>query len=208
MMKIGLLGGTFDPIHNGHLAIARHAIDKLELGKIIFIPSGIPPHKTNQRISPPEIRFEMVRLAIEEYTDYEISDIETKNTEVNYTINTIKYFLEKIEKKDLFFLIGADSLYELYTWKDVDELVRLCQFAVFVRKEYPIKTLESADIHLERSTFRECLRHIIKMCPVNVSATEIREKVALGEPITGLVPLSVEKYIYSHGLYKNRSSHR
>ena len=201
-MKIGLLGGTFDPVHNGHYAVAENALRHLNLDKVIFIPCGIPPHKPPWEITPAHIRLQMVWSVAKENPLFECSDYEIKSKKPSYSIDTVRFFLKRIEKKDLFFIIGADSLYDLHTWKDIDGLVRLCQIAVVVRKGFCLKDITARDTHLSEETFHECLKQVIEMKPVDLSSTEIRRKVAAGESIHQLVPECIESFISTRGLYR------
>lgn len=133
MKKQAIFGGTFDPIHNGHLHIAYEALYKLNLDKIIFIPSGSPPHKSNKKITDAHIRYEMVQMAIREEKKFELSDYEMKKSGLSYTYETLEYFKAKFPKVKWYFLTGVDCLMELDGWKKIDRIMDICEFVVFNR---------------------------------------------------------------------------
>lgn len=133
MRKQAIFGGTFDPIHNGHLHIAYEALYKLNLDKIIFIPSGSPPHKSNKKITDAHIRYEMVQMAIREEKKFELSDYEMKKSGLSYTYETLEYFKAKFPKVKWYFLTGVDCLMELDGWKKIDRIMDICEFVVFNR---------------------------------------------------------------------------
>ena len=190
-MKIGLLGGTFDPIHIGHLVIANWIREDLGLEKVIFIPTGNPPHKLNCKVTDIKDRLEMVRLAINDNSHFEISDIEIRNEKISYTVNTLREFSET--GNEIYYIIGEDSLKELPKWKNPEEILKL-SYIVTVRRpnvsKYKIKFRNSKKI-----IFFDSLE-------ISISSTQIRERVKEGKSIKYLVHPAVEKYIKEKGLYK------
>lgn len=189
-MRIGLLGGTFNPIHNGHLNLAEEAKRTLKLDKIIFIPAYIPPHKGADNLIDAEVRFRMIELAIGGRGDFEILRYEIDKRQICYTIDTVEYLKDSYpEDTEIFFLIGADSLGELDTWKDIEELSKLCRFVVCDRPGFS-KILKYP--WLER----------IDITPIDVSSSQIRRRIREGRDITGLLPKAVEDYIRRNSLYK------
>jgi nicotinate-nucleotide adenylyltransferase len=184
-MRIGIYGGTFDPIHLGHLILARDAIEYLELNRLIFIPNTISPHKQHRASAPPEIRREMVAAAIAHELCFAMDDSEVARGGTSYTIDTVLQMKERFADADLFCLIGEDNVPELHTWRRIDELQRLVQFVVLNRTEektpHPFVTLQRR---------------------IDISATEIRSRVARGESIRYLVPDKVLKIIEREKLYK------
>ncbi len=183
--RIGILGGTFDPIHNGHLAIAKHALSQLDLEKIIFIPAGNPWQKS--RFSESSIRLELVKEAIKDNDKYEVSDIEVNNSEPSYTYETLQKLHEKYEDTEFYLLVGSDAVANFDTWKQPNLVKTLARIYVASRKgDFVI------DWRFDR----------LNMEPVSVSATEIRERVKNAENISDLVPQNVSSYILANGLYK------
>ena len=218
LKKIGLLGGTFDPVHNGHLAVASHVLDVLSLDTIWFIPAALPPHKAGhadgQDISGFGHRFNMLKRAIAGNTSFVLSDIEAKRTSPSYSIDTINILIPEIgEQADLFFIIGADAFLEIDTWKQYKELPDLVNFVIISRPTYsPDKVGEvilsnffDYTYDQTRDTWSSPLRNgsfiLQHMEPVPISSTDIRAKVRNNENIKGLVPSAVEDYIGKHSLY-------
>ncbi|OGX07776.1 MAG: nicotinate (nicotinamide) nucleotide adenylyltransferase, partial [Omnitrophica WOR_2 bacterium GWA2_47_8] len=138
-MKIGILGGTFNPIHVGHLAIAETALEKMGLNKIFFVPCHTPPHKEDKSLTAPSHRYNMVKLAIDENPRFEISDFEIQKKDKSYSIDTVKHFKNVFPKSELFFIIGYDMLDGLKQWKSIDEILKLASFIVINRPEYKKK---------------------------------------------------------------------
>jgi len=188
-MRIGILGGTFNPIHNGHLAIAEEAIKQLEFEKIIFIPAYIPPHKSSKDLVDVEDRLKMLELALEG-KEFEISTFEIEKGGPSYSIETIEFLRgEYPEDTELLFLIGEDALVGLNTWKDIDKIFGLCGFVVFNRPGYE-----------EAKARPEILRLDIE--GLDISSSQIRQRIKDQQPIKGLLPDAVEEYIVTNNLYR------
>ena len=202
-MKIGVLGGSFNPIHNGHIKIARTARKTLSLDRVIFVPAKEPPHKKVRRLASASHRLKMAELALEGNSGFTVSDIELNRPDKSYTIDTIREFRRQFAKDaPIFFLIGADTISELPTWKDIDELTDLCQFVTISRKGSSKNDFDGLRDLFSEEKMGKLKRHFIEMDPVPISATEIREKVSRRESIDGLVPRPVADYIARKGLYK------
>jgi nicotinate-nucleotide adenylyltransferase len=192
-VKIGLFGGTFDPIHLAHLIVAEEARERLGLDKVIFVPSGIPPHKHHPKISSPELRLEMTRLGIQGNECFEFSDFEVRRESTSFTVETVSHFKRALEKgAELFLIVGADSILEISTWKEPQRLVSECQPVVVSRPGFDLMRLEP--------WLRGHVR-ILDSVLVSISSTEIRARVAAGRSIRYLVPPSVAAYIFEHRLY-------
>jgi len=194
-INIGLFGGSFDPIHNGHLLLARWTKNELALDRVIFIPAAIPPHKQHVLLTDANHRFRMVQIAVEPYPDFEASDIELRRAGVSYTIDTVLYFKKKLKlhRRNLYLIIGADSLVDFGNWKSPEKIVANCQLAVLQRPD--------VDIDRAEPIFRQSA--ILLQSPlIDISATEIRRRVKMGLPIAELVPPAVERYIHELGLYR------
>ena len=189
-MKTGILGGTFDPIHQGHLALARAAKKQYRLDKILFIPALIPPHKTGRRdMTPAPYRYRMVEMAISNEPDFEVSDIEFNRPEISYTVETLRD-LKKRHPKDEFFLItGSDTAAEIPGWREPEEIFRMASILVARRPGF------------EAGAAAKEIQWIdMPECPVSSSA--IRERLAAGKPAgETMLPPAVEAYIHKMKLY-------
>lgn len=185
-MRIGIYGGTFDPIHLGHLILAREAVEYLELTRLIFIPNTLSPHKQQRQSASAEARREMVAAAVAGEPHFELDDSELRRGGTSYTIDTVLQIKERFPDADLFFLIGEDNVPELHTWRQIDELKRLVQFVVLNRTDektpHPFITLQRR---------------------LDISATEIRRRVARRESIRYLVPDKVLAIIERENLYRD-----
>ena len=138
--KIGVMGGTFDPIHNGHLAIAGLVKEKLALDEVVFIPDNIPPHKLAQHWSPAQDRYKMTELGIQGKAGFVISDLELKRAGISYTYDTLKYLRDSYgDEDDFYFIVGADSLVQLHTWHKAKELIKLCTFVAVTRPGFDFR---------------------------------------------------------------------
>lgn len=195
-MKLGLYGGTFDPPHNGHLAIAQQCLTRFQLNRILFIPTYIAPHKTSREISTARDRLAMLRLALQPFPDFEISKVEIERRGVSYSIDTILQIKKELnlERKDLYFLIGIDSLAEFHSWYQPQRIMAEVQVVVADRPQYSL-----SDIAVEFCEQVEFLSNPL----IDISASTIRQRVKNGEPICGLVPEKVAEYIHCHQLYKS-----
>jgi len=191
-MRIGLLGGTFDPIHTGHLVLAQECWHKLNLDKVIFIPAYIPPHKELESDVAVSDRLNMVRLALESDDRFEISSYEIDKKDTSYSIDTLRYFSEKCGDEDeLFFLLGADLVEGLSAWKEPEELFELACFVVCTRPGWD-----------ESSQYKDRIQYI-EIPSIDVSSSMIRARIKNREPIDYLVPEVVVKYIRNKGLYRD-----
>lgn len=190
MGRIGVLGGTFDPPHIGHLILAQEAMVKLNLEEIAFIPAACPPHKGISPTASPQQRLEMVSLAISDNPKFKALDIELRRKGPSYTIDTILELKRtRGPGREIFFLMGSDSLRELSTWKEPERLVKICQVVVATRPGITPKGKFAQEIIA------------LEMPPVGISSTQIRKRVKRGEPVRYLVPQKVEQYILQEGLY-------
>ncbi len=195
-MKIGLFGGTFDPPHNGHLKVAQEAKNHLQLDRIIFIPSGDPPHKTDRQITDKKHRLEMVKMAAEQEGAF-VSDWELTRERKSYSVETVRHFKETYPQEELFFIIGADSFRDLPSWWHYRELMSLCSFVVVSRPDTEKSSLLSRYQGDETPPRVFFLDHIF----MDISSTEIRQMASEGKDISRLVPEMVNTYILNHRLY-------
>ncbi|MFC1906488.1 nicotinate-nucleotide adenylyltransferase [Chloroflexota bacterium] len=198
-MNIGVMGGTFDPVHNGHMVVAEEARTRLSLAEVIFIPAGQPWLKADRVVSAAEHRAAMVRLAIADKPYFSLSSMEIERPGPTYTADTLAELRGQLGFEDeLYFIIGMDDLAQLMRWKDPDKLVKLCFVVVAPRPGYRQPDLES----MEKGIPGLSRRVIFMDRPeLDISASEIRQKVARGLSISHLVPESVDRYIREQGLY-------
>jgi nicotinate-nucleotide adenylyltransferase len=200
MVKVGVMGGTFDPPNIAHLAVAREAWAQLELSCVIFVPAGQPYLKSELSVSPAADRFEMVRLAIAPYPHFRISSAEVDRLGPTYTVDTLAELKSELDShSELFFLMGWDSLAQLPRWRQASQIVRLSRLVAFPRPGYPRPDMEAMENDVPGIGARILF---LEMQPADVSATQIRSRVANGESIAGLVPEPVEEYIKKRGLYR------
>ncbi len=200
--RIGICGGTFDPIHNGHLIITENIRQDFELDKVLFIPSNKPPHKNFKKITEAAHRCNMVELAIEKNKYFEISTIEMNRAGFTFTVDTIKELKNKYEDNvELFFICGADVVFDLLNWKDPQEVFKITKFIAAYRTEYEVDSLHK-QVKLLNKNYNANI-NLANTLYVEISSTMIRNRVANNKSIKYLVPDSVEKYIFENNLYYN-----
>ncbi len=198
-----LYGGSFNPIHNGHLIIARAAAEQLGVERTILIPSAAPPHKTGSDLASPEDRLEMVRLAIAGEPGFEVSDIELHRQGPSYTILTIEAHRRELGSDvPLYWLIGGDTLPELHTWYRISELAELCSIVTAARPGFETPDLSALFGALTLAQIRRLQESTLFTPRIDISATEIRHRIRDGRPIRYLVPDPVAEYILANGLYQ------
>ncbi len=199
-IKYGIMGGTFDPIHIGHLVLAEEVRNKLNLDKIIFIPSGNPPHKDSKNVTEPIHRYEMTLLATISNPNFEISSVEIDRTGKTYTVDTIKELRQKCKTNaEFYFITGADSILDLPNWKNVNELLHLCKFVAATRPGFKLKKMEEKIKELEELHNKNI--YTIIVTALQISSTDIRNRIRDGHSVKYLLPESVEDYIYKNKLY-------
>lgn len=191
MSRVGIYGGTFDPIHLGHLITAQSVREIRELDKIIFVPAYLSPHKLDIKASLPEHRLNMLKLAIQGVEFFDISDFELKHHNISYTIDTLRELKKQFDELEL--IIGYDNIFKFYTWKDPDEILKLAKLIVLKRKSSYAPPYE--DKYYNQAIF-------VQTRGIEISATDIRERVKHGQPINYLVTKEVKDYIFAHNLYK------
>ncbi|MBM3247959.1 MAG: nicotinate-nucleotide adenylyltransferase [Candidatus Omnitrophica bacterium] len=191
MKRIGIFGGTFDPIHNGHIMIAEEVFKELNLDKIIFVPANIPPHKLHIKIANAQDRYNMTKLAVDYNDNFEVSDIELKRQGPSYSIDTINELKENIKQDaEFYFIIGSDSIPELRYWKDFNKLLKIVKFVVVNRPRHGFKGVPPGALR-------------IQLRGMDISSSKIRNRIKEAESVDSLVPEEVKQYITKQGLYKN-----
>ena len=198
-MKIGIMGGTFDPIHLGHLATAEAVRELFTLDKILFIPAARPPHKLGRHVTDERHRLAMVQLATHSNKFFRVSDMELRRTGLSYTLDTVNELHKTFgNSTELFFIIGADSLADLSKWHAARELVNKCHFIATTRQGV---NLDFSAVENFFGTAAIENIHRVTTPGLEISSTDIREKIRLGRSIKYLVPEIVEEYIFKEGLY-------
>lgn len=201
-MKIGIMGGTFDPIHNGHLMLGEYAKKLFELDEIWFMPNGNPPHKLNSNIeSQTKHRVEMVKLAIKGHEGFNIQLYEVERKEVNYSYLTMQHFNETFPQNDFYFIIGADSLFSFETWKHPELLVKSCKILAAYRDGKNTIEMKNQIQYLNEKYGAEII--LLNTPDVDISSSDIRRKMKQNEDISDLVPESVFSYIQSNNLFRD-----
>jgi nicotinate-nucleotide adenylyltransferase len=198
-MRIGLMGGTFDPVHYGHLLIAEVAREEFALDRVVWLPAGDPPHKKEYQVSGQEHRYAMVLLATASHEQFEVSRWEMERDGPSYSIDTILHFKSIWPEDQLFFITGADAILEILTWRRHQEVIRSCEFIAVTRPGYDLEQL-SVTLPPE---------YAARISPitapgVDISSTQIRARVHGGKSIRYLAPEQVEAYIRKHGMYGER----
>lgn len=198
--RLAIMGGTFDPIHYGHLVAAEGARYEFNLDRVIFVPAARPPHKTDKEMTDPVHRLAMVERAVDSNDRFESSALEIEREGLSYTINTVQTVRKIHPTASIYFVTGADAVLEILTWKNVEELLNICKFIAATRPGYDLENLE----HTLSSLPREYLNNIYTMevPALAISSTDIRARVAEGRPIKYLLPELVERYIFDNSLYR------
>ena len=214
LKRVGLFGGTFDPIHYGHLRAAEEARLLLPLDQVIFVPAALPPHKQNELLSDPQQRLEMVERAVAGNVYFSVSDVEIASLEKpSYTVQTVEYFLSRVSV-EIFCLMGMDSFREIETWKEYRRLLELCRVVVVTRPGLPGGSRFSCPPKLKPLLSRSLgdladpgkRIFILPVTGFEVSSTRIRGLARAGQSIRYLLPPEVEEYIREEGLYKSSNS--
>jgi nicotinate-nucleotide adenylyltransferase len=199
-MRVGVLGGTFDPIHIGHLVSAEEARVELELEQVVFVPARLPPHKLDQSVSLVKHRLAMVELALASNPHFAVSRVDIDRSAPSYTVDTIELLKDEWEASiEIYFIMGSDSLLDILTWHNPQRLIRLCHFAVVSRPGYQVD-LDELDTLLPGVALRV---QMLDAPELAISSTDIQRRVRQGLSIKYQVPEAVENYIYQHKLYQN-----
>ena len=197
-----LFGGSFDPVHHGHLIVSRHVAEHLGVDRVVLIPSHQPPHKAGVALTSVEHRLAMCRLAVQDDTLFEVNDWEARQTGPNYTLTTVSHFRDMFGAGvALHWLIGMDSLAELPTWYRADELVEACTIVTAARPGHEPPSVDHLLTRFSAAQARRLLAQVVGGPRIDIASTEIRSRVRAGRSVRYLVPESVRAYIEAHALY-------
>lgn len=199
-IKMGIFGGAFNPIHNGHLNLAKKYLEVLNLDRIIFIPTALPPHKTDRFLASKEDRFNMLELAISDCEEFEISDIEFQRQGKSYTYDTLCLLREKYPNDDFYLIIGADQFLTFNLWyryRDILDIASICTAA----RENGNQREKIIDFSNKLDGLDKNRFHLLNSDAVEVSSSQVREKIKKGEDVSSLIPEKVYNYIVEKGLY-------
>lgn len=197
--RLGIMGGTFDPIHYGHLVAAEMACSKFKLGKVLFIPTGTPPHKDRRDITAGGLRFEMIEGAIQDNPAFDISALELEREGLSYTVDTLRTLRRTWPEHELYFITGTDALREIFSWREADEILMMTEFIGAARPGF-----DASDFFLQVQQEHPEIQgriHHLEVPALAISSTDIRARVKRGLPIRYLLPEPVRHFIMQHGLY-------
>ena len=197
--RIGIMGGTFDPIHNGHLLAADEAHAAFGLSEVIFVPSGQPPHKTNQRVTSAEDRYMMTEFATVGCPYFKVSRVEIDREGSSYTIDTLRRLraIPEYEGVQFYFITGLDAVLDIVSWKNPEEIMEMCKFVAVSRYGYTHKRMEELPIELRSRIIP------LEIPLLAISSTELRERIRNNRSIRFMVPSAVEQFIRKKSLYKD-----
>ncbi len=199
MKKIGIIGGTFDPIHNGHIYIAYESYKKLDLDSIMFIPNGNPPHKRGKKITDDKIRCEMVEKAISPYSFFTINYYEIEKQGLSFTYETLKYLKKSLGEVDLYFITGADCLVDLHLWKNVSDIMKYCNFVVFNRPGVSKEDIKEQKVKVEEKYNTDII--FLDLLELDISSSLIRDRIENGLEVRFFMPEDVLSVIKRENLY-------
>lgn len=203
MRKIGILGGTFNPIHNGHIHIGKEALKALALDEVIFVPTGRPRHKLNDAsLLNENLRYHMVSLAIQGYKNFHLSDYEINKKGFSFTYETLKYFNEIYKDSKLYFISGADCLINIYKWKNVADIFKRATLVVFNRPGFSKEDIVSQKKKVEEDFNTKII--FLDIEPLEISSTDIRKAIKNNDEIQDIIPASVMKFIKEYNLYESQ----
>lgn len=198
--KIGILGGTFNPVHYGHLFIAGCALREFALDKVLFVPAARPPHKKEKEVLSGEHRVNMLKLALEGQSNYLLSTLEIDREGYSYTIDTLRQLSKQYPQTEFYFILGLDAFMDLPAWKEPDELKQLCSFIVVNR---PHDKRPNADYSADEAVILDKKVHFLSIPGISISSSMIRSRVVNGKNVRYLLPDKVIAYIKAHQLYES-----
>lgn len=202
-MRLGVFGGTFDPVHYGHLLLAESCREQCRLDAVWFVPAAVPPHKQQALLSSAEQRIEMLTLAVSGHTSFAVSRLEVDRGGVSYTVDTLAALAAEDPARDLYLLLGADSLDDLPLWREPQRIAELAHLVAVCRPGSPPPDFERLARRLDRTLTADRL-HVVEMPEMGLSATDLRHRAANGRSLRYRTPRAVEQYIATHAVYRNR----
>ncbi len=194
--RLGVMGGTFDPIHYGHLVTAEEALVQFTLDEVVFVPTGQPWMKEGREVSPAEDRYLMTVIATASNPRFRVSRTEVEREGPTYTVDTLRALAAENPDSELYFITGADAMFEIFEWKDQDEVLALAHFIAATRPGYDLRRFEA------RESARRLHLSVMNIPALAISSTDVRERTREGRPIRYLVPEGVKSYIEKAGLYR------
>jgi nicotinate-nucleotide adenylyltransferase len=198
-MRIGILGGTFDPVHYGHLLMAETCREQLQLTEVRLMPAGSPPHKPDRKITDGHARADMLALAVSGYPELIVDRRELRRTGPSYTVDTLRELREQFSDAEVFLLIGADSLKDLATWREPDEILKLATVVAVNRPGQPELTQQQS-VDWVGTEFASKIQ-LLSMPGTDLSATELRQRIHEGKQLRFMTPKAVEAFIHQHNIY-------
>ena len=201
--RVGIMGGTFNPVHIAHLILAENAYREFDLDSVMILPNGDPPHKAIEKLSDNHARVEMLRLAVENTPYFCLSEMEMQRKGLSYTSDTLAELNRRHPDTDYYFIMGADSLFQIETWHEPDRIMASCIILAAVRDHHSMEEMEAQAGHLRRK-FGADIR-LMHVPALDLSSSDIRKRVSEGHSIRYMVPEKVESYIKEHHLYLERS---
>ena len=202
--SLGIIGGTFNPIHYGHIVAAECARDAFKLDRVVFVPAARPPHKVLDEVLDSQRRYEMVQMAVQDNPDFAVSALELKRQGLSYTVETIASYQQEFPGAKIFFIIGVDALLLIKNWKDVERLASLCSFIVVTRPGYQLSHEEENFREIPASVWKKIL--VVPIPGLYISSSDIRQRVAKGQTIKYLLPPAIEEYILKNDLYREEET--
>ncbi|HND53027.1 MAG TPA: nicotinate-nucleotide adenylyltransferase [Pirellulaceae bacterium] len=203
-MRLGVYGGTFDPVHFGHLLLAECCREQARLDEVWFVPAAIPPHKQSSQVGAAEHRLEMLRLAVSGYSEFVVSDCELRRGGVSYTVDTLEEIRAARPNDELFFLLGADALNDLIGWRAPARIIELATLVAVHRADAAAPNWAALEGLFQSHPLESGRAWQVEMPRIDFSSRELRARVSRGESIRFRTAPSVEDYIQRHGLYRNR----
>lgn len=202
-MRLGIFGGSFDPVHYGHLLLAESCREQCRLDRVWFLPAAVPPHKQGKSLAPAKARVEMLELAVAGNEHFEVSTLELERGGVSYTVETLRLIAQRQPADELFLLMGADSLHELVTWREPAEICSLSIPVVVHRASSPEPDFAVLEKLVSPERLVKIRSHQVEMPIIDLSSTDLRQRAAQGKSLRYRTPRAVEKYIQTQGLYRS-----